>query len=223
MADKPPKRHRKLKRFIIFLLFVALCIAAYIYIIEHLKVKTTIHQSKAVVTKINTAPKTKHYIEPDFTVDLPASFVTAAAQPSYRDYVWQYTADGNSEELVIYEDSIPQNIGLNRVVIVSSSDNRIVASSGEVSDNCSQYTIPNGTRYGEFGMLAKWQGVEFICDLSNTERDVVGTSSTDGINTVKVTDDAAISHKFFFVLTNTDFSNADYSPLFTALQSFAMN
>jgi len=72
------------------------------------------------------------------------------------------------------------------------------------------------------GASAKWQGIDFLCDQNNLERDVVGTSSLDGINTVSLNSPSGGgAHKFFFTYTNQSI-NGDYSVFTDAVTSFKM-
>lgn len=219
-VEKPPKKHKKLKRLIILLIFVALCIVAYIWIRDHLKSKTVIKNAKPTVIHTTSSDQLKAYDEPHFTVKVPVAWQPVPQlSPAYRSYTWQTSDNGTGgQQLTIYEDSIPRNYALNRVVIVHAEGRRL-ASDSIASDNCLQYTITGAPHYGEFGTLAKWQGVEFICDSQNELRDVIGTSSTDGVNVVKVTGVTG-THTYLFTLDNQDNANPDYSALYTVIQNF---
>jgi hypothetical protein len=55
--------------------------------------------------------------------------------------------------------------------------------------------------------------------VANYERDVVGTSSPQEINTVTVTGPSTGTHKYFFVYTDNS-AEPDYTIFTDALQSF---
>jgi len=220
---EPPKRHRKRKWLIVTILIIAVLVGGLLWLKSQLKPHTVIRQSKAVSTKIDFNSQTKHYVEPDFSLDLPATW---QPQPRpvgpYQSYTWTTSSKGtNGQQLVIYEDKIPGNFAVNRVLIVHSEGDH-VASDGTASDNCAKYTI-GGPTIGEFGSPAKWQGVSFICDQANQARDLIGTSSTDGLNTVILKKSDGTSHQFLFTLTNQNYASPDYSVLYNMLTSFLMN
>lgn len=218
-ANPSNRKRRKLKWFIILLILIALGIGIYIFL-HSLKPKTAIKNAKPVITNIESTDKLKEYNEPDFVVKIPESWQPVSRlSPAYNSYTWQVSESGTAgQQLTIYEDSIPRNYALNRVVIVHA-EGLSLASDSTASDNCIQYTISGAPQYGEFGNLAKWQGVEFICDSRNDLRDVIGTSSTDGVNIVRVTGSTG-THSYLFTLDNQDNSSPDYNTLYTAIQTF---
>jgi len=221
-AEKPPKKHRKLKRFLIFLLFLLICFGIFIYIKEHLKPHTVVHQSKPVITTITDDQKLKTWNEPDFVIKMPSTWTAVPIPPhTYHAYTWTSGETAGAEQLTVYEDTIPGNFSVNRVVIVHSEDSKVVLD-GSASDNCEQYTISGAPKVGEFGVPAKWQGVEFYCDVQNQERDIIGTSSLEGPNIVTVTNDIRTSHKFLFTLDNENAGSPNYTVFYNAISSFEM-
>lgn len=223
-ANKRPKtrKYRRIRRLIIFLVLVALIFAGYLIIKDMLKPQTVIKQSKSTERKITyNEAKVKRYELPDFTIDIPASW-TQVARPTgpYQVYGWQTSEAGTNGQLIeVYEDTIPPNYGYNRALIVSGQDDHLNVE-GTASDNCEKYTKKQASTPGQISSIAKWQGVDFLCDLGNTSRDVIGTSSTDGVNIVilKNTSTGA-AHKFLFSYTNHGL-NSDYNVFYQALRSF---
>ena len=63
--------------------------------------------------------------------------------------------------------------------------------------------------------------VEFLCDMANPQRNVVGTGSTDGLNTVKVSDQMGTQHRYFITYTENN-SKPDYSIFIAAINSFKL-
>jgi hypothetical protein len=188
-----------------------------------LRPKVIIKQSKAVNTTVNFNAQTQLYKEPDFSVSLPTSWHVVPRPPGpYQTFTWQSSDVGTNGQIIqMFEDTIPVNFAANRVLVVQGEVDHLTLV-GQASDNCSDFTknppLPN-----ENGAPAKWQGVSFLCDQRNQERDVIGTSSTDGVNTVILEDQSTgLKHKFFF--TYTDYSlNPDYTVFYNALNSFRMN
>ena len=223
--DKPRRRRRRIIWLIILLLILLLGIWGFFFIRGKLKPDTVIKQSKAVVTKAVADAATKTYNEPDFSIALPVAWQPAArpAGTPYQSYTWQTSQNGSAgEQITVYEDSIPANFAVNRVLIIHAEGDQI-ALDGVASDSCDQYTISGATRIGEFGAPAKWQGVNFICDQSNTARDIIGTSSLDGANTLTMkSTNTTATHHFFFTLDNQNYGNPDYSVLYNAINSFRL-
>lgn len=184
---------------------------------------TVIDQSTAVTTHVSYSSATKTYTEPDFSIQLPLSWTPMKEVSSeYTSFTWQ-NIDSNSDgqQLTIYEDTIPVNVAVNHVLVVQAADTQIELD-GTVSANCATFTntpaMANST-----AAAAEWNGVSFWCDKVNTERDVVGTSSTDGINSVVLKNTVTgVTHKFFFMYTD-DSINPDYSVLYDTLESFHLN
>ena len=216
------RRRRIIFWCIVLLLVLALLFASFIIIRDKLRPKVVIKQSTAISSKVVYADKTKHYDEPDFGIDLPTSWhpVPRPVGP-YQSYTWQSSDVGtDGQQIELYEDTIPTQFAVNRILIIDGEVDHVTLN-GTASDNCSKFT--KGAATIQEGAPAKWQGIDFICDQSNTERDVIGTSSTDGVNTVILLNQSTgIKHKFFF--TYTDYSlNPDYTIFYNALNSFLMN
>lgn len=190
---------------------------------QQLKPQTTIKQSKAVTTTVSYDSANKSYTEPDFTVSLPAAWQPVARPPgTYQTYTWQTSdSETDGQQIQIFEDTIPVNFSVNRALIVAGENDHLTLQ-GSVSDNCSNFTRGTSTIPNEPGAPAKWQGVTFLCDQRNLERNVTGTSSTDGINTVILKTSQGVSHKFLFVYSNQS-TNPDYTVFYDVLQSLRMN
>ena len=217
-----PKHRKKMLGIVFVSSVVVIAISTYIYL--SFRPKTDLKQATAITTKVNySGNSTRHYDEPDFTIDLPSSWqlIPRPAGP-YKSFTWQRSDHGtNGEEITVYQDTIPQNFAVNRVLIVEPDVSKLTLK-GSASDNCSTYTKNMAQTNNQFGAPAKWQGVDFLCDQSNQERDVIGTSSTDGVNTVILqSPHNGLKHKFLFSYTNHSI-NPDYTVFYTALGSFEL-
>jgi hypothetical protein len=191
---------------------------------KSLKSETVISKSKSTVAKVSYDTQTTHYLEPDFSIDLPKSW-TPVARPAgpYNSFTWKTSANGTDGEVIeIFEDTIPTHFAVNRVLIVRGENDHVTVD-GNASDNCAQYTNGAVVNSGVIGTPAKWQNVNFLCDEANRQRDVLGTSSTDGVNTVLLrTQSNGVNHKFFFTYTDYKIS-PDYTVFYNALSSLKMN
>ncbi len=208
---------------IIIVIIMILTIVAVSWALHALKPKTTIHQAKPVEAKISYDTKTKHFDEGDFTVDFPLDWqLKPRPVGPYKSFTWQSSdriTDG--QIIVFYEDTIPINFAVNRVLIVDGEVDHLILD-GAASDNCSKYTNGVSPKAYQVGAPAKWQGIEFLCDQANQQRDTIGTSSTDGINTVVLkSPGSGTAHKFFFTYTDNAI-NPDYSVFYNVLNSFRM-
>lgn len=194
---------------------------AYNVLKQFLQPDSVVKQSAVVTTAINFKKATQKFDEPNFTIEVPVGWKPVAQQASlYTSYAWQSDNTVTDGQLIeIFEDTIPTNYAVNRVLVVAG-DGAHLSLDGTVSDNCLTFTQDNIGPSNTFGTPARWQGVSFWCDQHNDQRDVVGTSSKEGINTVKLTSDTnGKTHKYFFTYTNHAI-NADYSVFYNALNSF---
>jgi hypothetical protein len=204
------------------LFFLIVAIAAGIYFILSLHQKPVIKQAKAVITKVSYQGKLRHYNEGDFTIDIPVEWEKLPRPPyTYQSFSWHNIDKANGQEIEIYEDTIPANFAVNKALIVSGSTDHIELV-GAASENCQKYTKNLTTGQDELGVPAKWQNVDFNCNRNTSSRDTIGTSSTDGINTVNLTSHNGTQHKFFFTYTDNQIA-PDYAVFYNALSSFGMN
>jgi hypothetical protein len=202
-------------------IFVCLGTGLYWLFKYGLKPDTKIKQSQGVVTNITfDSGKTKHIEQQNFSIDLPADWEVVGHDERPLS-IFRYRGTGkksSGRQLEIYEDTIPVNFAINRVLSIEASNNRLTLR-GSVSDNCAEFT--KDTAKGQVGTKAKWQGIDFLCDLANYQRNVVGTSSPDGINSVMLHGPTTGTHHYFFSYTENSF-NDDYSPFYSILQSFSL-
>jgi hypothetical protein len=150
---------------------------------------------------------------------LPSDWKFISHQTSVYDiYTWHNTkTDPGVEQLQVYFDTIPPSLGVNRVLPVQANADELTPTT--VSDTCANFTgnkVPGSAK-----TPAKWDGINFLCDLANYERDVVGTSSSAGINTVTLTGPATGAHKLFFTYTDNG-ATPDFTIFTNAIQSFRL-
>lgn len=223
--EKQPKKGRKRITWLISLIIIILLLIwLYFFVSAALKPKTVIKQAKETSTNITYEAKTKHWDEPDFGIDLPATWnMLPRPEPSYQTFTWSNgDSHGEEQEITVYQDTIPVNYAVNKALILSGSGGDHVELQGQASDDCVKFTKDLNGNIGESGAVAKWQDVPFICDHYNRLRDVIGTSSTDGINTVNLKGvSTGQVHKFFFTYTNHSV-NPDYTLFYGALSSLKM-
>jgi hypothetical protein len=206
----------------IVIVLVALTVGGIISAKHLLKSDTNLGKTpKPVVnTVVAASSPTKQFTEGIFTISLPKDWVyVGRAQDIYRAYIFENTAtDKGVRQLDIYVDNIPTGLGVNQVLPVTTAVTKIYVTS--VSGNCAQFTgdkVP-----GNPATPAKWQGVNFLCDLGNYTRNVVGTSTDTSVNSLTLTGPTAGTHKLFFTYTDNS-AEPDYQILYDSLQSFRLD
>lgn len=162
--------------------------------------------------------------EPGFSMELPGDWkeLSRKNETGEHSITWlssKKQQDGRS--LKIYIDTIPATFAVNRLLPVSAQGNTIAL--GEISENCATFT-PGGTLnvYDAAKLKetpAKWNKVDFICDLPRVNDNEVGTGSPEGINTITLTGPSLATHKYFFVFTDHN-NQANYEIFYNALRSF---
>jgi hypothetical protein len=184
--------------------------------------KSDTHIAKAPAPTVHALnyndTKTITFSEPLFMIALPSDWkLESKATTPYVTYRFGSTlAHQDARWLDIYTDGVPAGFGVNRALAVSASGGKLVLES-DVSDNCANFTGPVAGQPAT-ATLGKWQGVDFLCDLGNYVRDVVGTSSPEGPDVVTLTGTTG-KHQFFFAYTDNN-ASADYSIFTNALKTF---
>jgi len=222
-GEQTRKRRRRHARYIVVIAVLAAIVYGGIHLLPS---DTKLSQPpKAVVTSVANGPsKTKHFDEPDFSFDLPNDWVAAGhVTTPYNEYTWNNTSAAQGKgtrALNIYLDAIPTDMVVNRFLGLQSSGAKVVVL-GTVSDNCASFTRASKGDPNAQSVHGKWNGLDFNCDLGNYIRDVVGTGSSDGINTVSLDGPIAGKHSLFFVYTDNT-PQPDYSIFTAALSSFSL-
>lgn len=201
--------------------FVAAVVVSAVVVVRQLTKPNVRIKNAPAVTYVVKAPnsQTKQFNQPLFSIALPIDWQSAhAMQTPEPTYSWRNTT-GNAgvRTLEIFVDSTPATFAVNRVLPIESNGASLVLASN-VSDNCTGFSNgPTNTQTGQ--AVAKWAGVNFLCDEANYQRDVVGTSSTQGVNSVTVSGPKTGKHTYFFVYTDNS-AEPDYNIFIRALQSF---
>lgn len=220
--DKRHISHRK-RHIALAVLVLILLVAAGFWAKSYFKANTTISPPPAPVISTVTSNKgpTRQFDQGIFSLLLPADWTYKGQQRQtspYAPYLYENTkTNPGVEQLEIYVDTIPTTLGVNRVLPVQGEGARVVPTT--VSDNCADFTgnkVPGST-----STPAKWDGFDFLCDLGNYERDVVGTSSSDGVDVVKLSGPTTGAHTLFFTYTDNG-STPDFTIFTDALSSFRL-
>lgn len=211
-------RRRHLRRWGFIGLLVIVGVAVWLH---SLKPHTEVAAAKPVTKTVAANDATKRWDEPTFSLELPSGWVLDGA-PTASHYEWQGGQKGvdDSRTLEVYVGNTPAKLAVNRVIAVDPNGAGINVN-GTVSANCSTFTGNGVHTPGEGPAPGLWNNLPFICDLANYERDVVGTVSSQGINSLTLSG-ASGPHRFFFVYTDSSYV-ADYDIFTAALQSFVVH
>jgi len=234
-TKRPPQRKEKVaasgksrikKWTITTAVFVALGGAgyyAYLSVLESTKTVITNAPGRQVPQNIPNS-ETMHFDQPYFGFDAPADwkFIKHDTAP-YSLYSYRSTLkNADNRYFDIYVDALPTNMAVNKTVAVRGQGMNL--SHGMVSENCTTFTTgdvrtPGGAQ--ALSVVAKWDGVEFMCDKDSVTRNVVGTSSPGAINRVELTGTTTGKHALFFVYTDNNYS-PEYTIFYRMLESFVV-
>jgi hypothetical protein len=221
------KHHKKHGKLVFGLLILLLGGATYVLKDFHPQTTATIKNSAAVVTRYDgESAKKLHFDETNYSIDLPAGWrLVSHDTASYNLWTFQGTTGDDRNRIIgIYEDNIPVNMAVNRMLALQNVNNEL-SHDNAVSDNCLNYTsaaeqsTPQAVRTKI--VTDKWQGVSFYCDIGNYLRNVTGTSSAQGINSISLTGKTSGAHKLYFTFTDATIS-PDYSAFYNMLDSFKL-
>lgn len=159
-----------------------------------------------------------------FTMELPGDWKELKRQNDQTEnsITWQSTkSSGDGRSLKLYIDIIPTSLAVNRLMPVLAQGNMIVP--GDISENCATFTQGGTLNVHDAAKLketpAKWNKVDFICDLPRVNDSRVGTGSAEGKNTVTVTGPTKGTHKYFFLYTDHNIQ-PNHEILTNALRGF---
>ncbi|MDL2341625.1 MAG: hypothetical protein QFB87_00915 [Patescibacteria group bacterium] len=202
-------------------LIAVLLIGGLIFASKQLRAPTTVTQAAPVIRKVtaNSVP-VKGFDEPGFDIELPSDWKLAAHLTSpYNLYRFQGTGKADVNRMLdVYQDTIPKNFMVNRVQPLEANGEKITPL-GSMSENCADFTRGPSVS-GQQGTPAKWEGIDFLCDLNNYQRNVVGTTTKGSINTITLKSATGNTHQFFFAYTDNSI-NANYTTFYSALTSFS--
>lgn len=219
-VDKRIHRHKRARRRVIFIL-AALLLIGIVYFLLRLQIEPeqNVRNSPSLSTSYRPNATTKVQIDkPLFKLELPDGW--KERPPEYgvipqAQYIFQSTKDP-AQILALYIDAVPAAMAINKAIVVSTQGNGL--SYETVSENCTTFTDSATADQREKIASAKWQNIHFLCDIGNTNRGVVGTQSTEGINRVTVTGQSKGQHTLFVRYTDNSLIQ-DYSTLYVILAS----
>lgn len=160
-----------------------------------------------------------------FTMELPGHWKEHARVKNKveNSIKWIATKAGEDNRYItLYIDSVPADrTAVNRLLPVKAEGQKLIY--GEISENCASFT--GGGTFNTNDAVkktvtpAKWQGVDFLCNLPRVVDNETGTGSTDGLNSVYVTGPKGGRHSYFFVYTDRNIQPKG-GVLLDAIESF---
>lgn len=183
--------------------------------------RTVLHQAAPVVsTVVDDSAAQQHISKNIFEFDLPTDWhEVAAPQVRYAVYSWAGTKGDNAQRrLDLYVDNVPLGLAVNRLQPVQAAGDHFDII-GTTSDNCTSFT-PRAADSAQTGNApSKWNGVNFLCDIGNYERDVVATGSAEGVNITTLTGGTSGSHRVLLIYTDNN-SSPDYTIFASIIKTF---
>lgn len=200
---------------------VLLFFAAITYLLLHLRLTPEQNIRNAAPVSNNYKSGTGAKVPVDkklFTMVLPSGWHEASTDKKLA-ITPTYTFDSpqvQAQTMDIYIDKLPTSMAVNKAIVVSTQGDGLAYDS--VSDNCTNFTEASLKNPKTGDASARWQTINFLCDMSNPDRAVVGTMSTEGINQVTVVGPTVGAHKLFITFTDNNI-NPNYSSFYEILQT----
>lgn len=222
------KKHtkRKVWVFILLLLFVAIGVAGYFAYKIVQEPDETITTTQAI-TREYAPPQgedTKEFKQNEFSITLPSDWVFKGhIDRPYNVYSYQATKkNADNRTLEVFVGVVPTDVAFNRLLPVIIENDKIVVT-GSVSENCVEFTGPHGNPRGAgvSALPAKWLGVDFLCDMSNYTRNVVGVGTVAQRHNIVLKGPSG-QRTFYFKYIDHNIS-PDYQILENALESLVVN
>lgn len=221
--DRRTHRYRRARRRMIvtavFVFFIAL-----FYFLSNLQItpEQNITNDQTIVKPYDAAmAKLVPIDKPLFKLELPEGWTETKPDASMVPAP-QYVFVSNPKDqqiLRLYVDNVPSAMGINKALTVSARSDTLDHDS--VSENCVNYTELSKKDVRTGLAPAKWQNIDFLCDVGNPQRPLVGAVSADGMNYVKLTGPTVGEHKLFIVYG--DYSiNPNYTTFYDILNTLHM-
>ncbi|MDB5182455.1 MAG: hypothetical protein JWO47_239 [Candidatus Saccharibacteria bacterium] len=151
-----------------------------------------------------------------YTMQLPSDWKQIATNEDtrYNSIKWEMQSGAKNRWLELYTDRLPTDTAFNRIITVNIIDN--VPSLETVSDNCSGFTPKVSD--ANLKVPSRWQGANFLCDLSNATDNVIGVSDKATGTALHFTGPKKGLHTYMFVYTDRGIPE-DESPIITAIKT----
>lgn len=224
-ANKRQRKHRTLFKYVLFVTpFILIAAGVVWFAFFRTDDSTSTNFSKGGSQVAVVKPAVQEFTTDLFKLSLPSGWAELGKKnPTSDEVYYEYQSkikDYDNRLLRVYVDVMPKQYPLNRLLPITVVDNRI--SPGVLSDDCKSFTgaplTGTGVAQQTATWTAKWQGVDFICDLARPQN-YAGTASQDEGNAVTLVSKNGAKHKYFFVYIDHNV-RPDYQIFTDALKSF---
>jgi hypothetical protein len=225
--NRAPRRHhvRRLVFLVVALIIFGAIIGVVAWDLKKHSGNSSVTGKEREVSQIEAeSVKQLQVNEPFFSMELPGDWKEMRRYKSANEnsIEWHATTKGEDNRyLTVYIDTIPLKKAVNRLLPVKAEDNTL--SYGELSDNCASFTGLKSPELNRANLQvetpAKWQNVDFICNLPQAVQNVTGTGSVGSQNSVTVVGPLQGSHKYFFLYDDKNIQPKS-SILADAIRSF---
>ncbi len=217
-VGKKHHHHRRARRRIVIIIIILLLIAL-IYWLFNLRIEpdSEIKNSKPVNNEYSVSTEANvTFDKPEFIVHMPGGWEERPTLGSPTGPRYTFVSKvSEARQLDIYIDNPPTGLSLNRVVKVMARGNAIT--NEMISDNCMTYTDPKNKNPTTGIAPARWQEVDFLCDMGSPTRQLVGMISSDGLNRLHITGQSGRTYKIFITYTDNSIS-PNYTLLYDTLK-----
>jgi hypothetical protein len=223
-ANKRQRKYKTLLRFSLFAIPLIIGIGVAVWFVFFRNPddsSTNFARSGAEVAVVK--PAQQDFTNELFKVTLPVGWASDGLKnPIAPEVFYEYQSkvkDYENRYMRIYVDSIPKDYALNRLMPITVVDNRMIP--GVLSDDCTTFTgaplSGTGAARQSNVWTAKWQGVDFVCDMARPQN-YSGTASADEGYAVTLVSKNGTKHKYFLVYIDQNI-RPDYSILTEAIKS----
>jgi hypothetical protein len=222
-VKRKKKRYGFIKLIFKFTIFMAVVFGVWYYLTHQ---PSNVNNSGGILVPVKSdEPAKVHIAEPSFEMYLPIDWKEYARRPAPPLNVisWKGTSKESAARTIdVYVDTIPDTLAVNRILPVSGEEDRLAVS--PASENCMTFSADTAslspTATAKLKVLpVTWQGVQFLCDIPNSLRNVVGAGSLEGVNKVSLTGSKKGKHSYFIVYTDSS-AHPDEKTFPDVLRSF---
>lgn len=221
-ANKRQRRQIIFFRFVLYTVpfIVALAVLGWLVFLRGGGSSASFLKSGSEVATVK--PQTIDFSNEFFKITLPSTWVFLGRQNPFSNQVYYEYANTqknyDNRWLRVYVDVFPSDYAVTRLLPLTVSNNHLIP--GDLSDDCNTFTgapSANSSQSVSVNWAAKWQNINFTCDMSNQQ--TVGTASLDEGYGVTVVGKKGTAHKYFFVYIDHNI-HPDYSLISDTVKSF---
>jgi hypothetical protein len=216
-------RHKIFLRFFLFVFPFLIALSVLCWLLFYRNDSSSASFVQPGVQVASVQPETKDFTSEYFKLTLPTTWVANGRKnPTVFEVYYEYQNSIKNEDnrwLRVYVDVFPRDMALNKLLPVTIVDNRLVPSS--LSDECQSFTGAPSQNNGNTNSQtwkAKWQGVEFVCNMS-VQRNYIGIATAENGYALPLAGTVSGQHNYFILYIDHNV-HPDYQPFMNAVKSF---